>query len=223
MKYDFYNKDRLYKPGLAVKCRNRLHKKILQGLNLKSVCEVGVGFAEFANYCRDNGISWVGIDANDNLCNLLRQEGFTVYKSVMPQFPEIQEECDAVFASHFIEHLNNVQEALAFVQSSRDLLKSKGGRYIILLYPDIEKIGAFFWQDYTHSFVTTKKRIEDLLYDSDFEIVKSGRYTACFFRLSGLTSFIGKIFPYFLLPAKIALFARLSFQQHSYTIAKIKS
>ena len=148
------------------------------------------------------------------------EEGFSVYNGMMPQFPDIEEKFDAIVASHIIEHLNNAQEALHFLVNCRKMLLDRGGRYLIILYPDIEKVGFLFYQDYTHSFITTKKRIEDMLYDTEWKIVSSRRYTACFFLFSGLISFIGKFFPYFLLPQKIAWFLRLSFQQHCVTIAE---
>ncbi len=219
MRYDSYNKERLYKPGLTLKCRNRLHHLVLSGLDVRSICEIGVGFGELAHYCRKEGIGWVGIEPNDRLRKELADDGFRVYNGMLPEFPAIDERYDAIFASHFIEHLNGLQEVIQFLNACEQNLRSHGGRYLILLYPDIEKCGSIFWHDYTHSFVTTKKRIEDLLFDLNWKIQRSDRYTACFFRGSGLISSIGKIFPYFLLPEKVAFFARLSFLQHVLTIA----
>jgi hypothetical protein len=98
-----------------------------------------------------------------------------------------------------------------------------GGRWLILLYPDIDRCGNMFWQDYTHSFVTTLKRVNELVSDCGFRVHRSGRYTACVFRGSGFLSRLRHITPFFLLPARISWFARLSFQQHSYTIAELDS
>jgi hypothetical protein len=220
MRYDSYNRERLYKPGLQMKCRDRLHRLTLSGLDIHSICEIGVGFGELASYCRRNGIKWIGIEPNERLRGDLIDEGFKVYDAMMPEFPEIEESFDAIFAGHFIEHLNNLAEVMQFLAACRETLSSQGGKYLILLYPDIEKCGPIFWHDYTHSFVTTKKRIDDLLFDLDWRIHRSERYTACFFKGSGLISSIGKVFPHFLLPKKIAFFTRLSFLQHVLTIAQ---
>jgi hypothetical protein len=203
-----------------MKCRDRLHRSVLSGLDIHSICEIGVGFGEMASYCRRQGIKWIGIEPNAKLRDTLIDDGFKIYDAMMPEFPRMEESFDAIFAGHFIEHLNNVQEVMQFLDSCRESLYSHKGRYLILLYPDIEKCGPIFWHDYTHSFVTTKKRIEDLLYDMDWQICRSERYTACFFRGSGLIRLVGKVFPYFLLPEKIAFFARLSFLQHVLTIAR---
>ena len=221
MQYDHYNEDTFYKPGLAVQVRERLHRIVFKGLKFKNILEVGIGFGEMARYCEKFGIGWTGVDANQQLIDKLKADGKQVHYAEMPTFPEIPEEVDMVFAAHFIEHLKDFKEALLFLERSRDLLKAKGGKYMVLLYPDIEKAGPIFWHDYSHSFVTTKKRVETLLFDTGFKVTRSGRYTACFFATSGLVSFIGKIFPYFLLPPKIALFAKLSFQQHAFTIAEV--
>ena len=219
MKYDFYNPETMYKPGLAVKARDRLHNMLFRNAKPVSILEVGIGFCELADYCRRNGITWTGIDANENLVREARKHNYSVYHAIMPDFPVIKEDYHVIFAAHFIEHLKDYQEVLKFLEACRSMLKDRAGGTLFLLYPDIENVGHFFWQDYTHSFVTTKKRIEDMLYDSGYRILRSGRYTACFFLTSGLISFIGKFFPYFLLPPKIALFVRLSFQQHGYTVA----
>ncbi len=223
MQYDFYNTDQFYKPSFTLKARDRLHRILFKGLHVRNVLEVGIGFGELASYCRRNEIGWAGVEANTHLAEAARQKGFPVYQAVMPGFPVLSEPVDTIFAAHFIEHLDDYHDALLFIEQSRDLLKQKKGKHLVLLYPDIEKIGSFFWQDYTHSFVTSKKRIEDMMTDTGFEIVKTGHYTACFFATSTLISLVGRVFPYFLLPKKIRLFARLSFQQHGYTIAKATS
>jgi SAM-dependent methyltransferase len=220
MKYDSYNKVQYYKPGLQIKCRDRLHRRVLEGLDVRSILEIGVGFGEFASYCRRHGIEWTGIEPNAKLREPLIEDGFSVYEATMPRFPAIREKFDALFAAHFIEHLNGLEDVSCFLDGCREILADQGGRYLILLYPDIEKCGTIFWHDYTHSYPTTKKRVEDLLLDHDWRIIRSARYTACFVRGSGLISAVGKIFPYFLLPERIALFARLSFLQHVFTIAE---
>lgn len=220
MQYDFYNRDNLYKPPLATACRDRLHDRLFRGLGIASILEVGVGFGELADYCHRRNIGWTGIDSNERLAAELEGRGHRVYRATMPDFPRVEEPFDAIVASHFIEHLADYREALRFLSACRERLAAGGGGTLVLLFPDIERIGHFFWQDYTHSFVTTKKRIEDMLGDTGFELVRSGRYTACFFAASRLVSAVGKVFPYFLLSEKLALFARLSFQQHAFALAR---
>lgn len=219
MKYDFYNQERMYKPKLALKARDRLHRKVLRNLDIHSVLEIGVGFGEFASYCQRHEIAYVGIETNKNLRNTLMAKGFKVYESAMPNFPEMSEQFDAIFAAHLIEHLDGLPEVVKFLDGCRHVLESHKGKYLILLYPDVEKCGFSFWHDYTHSFVTMKKRVEDILFDHGWNVVWSKRYTVCFFRFSSLIRIAGKVFPYFLLPRDVQLFVRLSFQQHCATVA----
>jgi hypothetical protein len=114
-----------------------------------------------------------------------------------------------------------VHEALDFLRIAQKMLYVNGGRYLVLLYPDIEKWGSFFWIDYTHSFITSKKRIEDMLMDTNWKIVRSERYLGCFFKASSLLHSLGKLFPLFLLLEKTALSIRSSLQQNVMTIAEI--
>jgi hypothetical protein len=211
----------MYKPSFTLRARDRLHRILFRGLDIQGIFEVGIGFCELADYCRRHNINWTGMDASPKLLSQARKSGFTVYEGHAPILPEVTESFNTVFSAHLIEHLKNYEEALNFLENCKKQIKEKQGRYLILLFPDIEKIGNFFWQDYTHAFVTTKKRIEDMLFDTGFKLVKSGRYTACFFAASGLISLVGKVFPYFILPPKVAMFARLSFQQHGYAVAEI--
>lgn len=221
MKYDHFNAENLWKPGrLAQRCRDRLHRKLMSGLSVTRVFEVGPGLGEFADWCRRNGIGYRGMEPNDRLRDRLLAQGYEVMPGRAPSLPaELPDGVDAIFASHLIEHLAGTEEALQFVQNAHALLSRSGGRWLILLYPDIDRCREMFWQDYTHSFVTTRKRIDDLVVDCGFRVHRSGRYTACFFRASRLISALRHITPYFLLPRKIAWFARLSYQQHSFTIA----
>ncbi|AFY33300.1 bifunctional 2-polyprenyl-6-hydroxyphenol methylase/3-demethylubiquinol 3-O-methyltransferase UbiG [Calothrix sp. PCC 7507] len=219
----YYDRNQIYKPKLAVKVRNRLHQLFLSGLKISSICEVGIGDGHLARYCRENGIEWTGIEPSNQSRNAAIADGFKVYDGMMPVYPEISEEFDAIVASHVIEHLNNVHEAQEFLQASQKILRSHGGRYLILLYPDIEKWGDFFWVDYTHSFVTSKKRIEDMLFDNNWQIIRSEHYLACFFKTSGLLHVLGKIFPYFLLPKKLSFFTKSALQQNVLTIAEVPS
>jgi len=222
MKYDFYNKETFYKPAIAVRARDILHNKILSGVKSDSILEIGIGFGELAQYCKKKELNWTGVESNQKLVEAMKSEGFSVYQSEMPVFPEIKENYQVIFASHFIEHLDNYKQALVFLENAREHLQKQGGGTLILLFPDIDKIGHYFWQDYTHSFVTTKKRIEDMLYDTNYKIIRSGRYTVCFFGLlSWIISLSGKFFPFFLLPRRLALFMKLSFQQHAYVIASV--
>lgn len=221
MKYDCYDRARLWKPGRwAERCRDRLHRGVLAGLELRRVVEVGVGFGEFARWCRRRGIDYVGIEPNPRLRADLADAGFAVLDGRAPDLPEVQGDFDAIFAAHMIEHLPDCDAALRFVARAGELLRAHAGSWLVLLYPDIERCKEFFWQDYTHSYVTTLRRVNDLVGDAGLRVRRSGRYTGCVFRGSGAVSRLRHLVPYFLLPEPVAWFLKLSLQQHSFTVAE---
>jgi hypothetical protein len=42
---------------------------------------------------------------------------------------------------------------------------------LFIVVPDYMKEGAFFWDiDYTHNFITTERRVRQLLYDGGFDV-----------------------------------------------------
>jgi len=210
----------MFRPRATQVSRNVLYSKLLRGLDIHSVCEIGAGFGEFAHYCRNQNIQWVGIEPNDLMRKALSEEGFKVYNASLPEVPVIEESFDAVFAAHVIEHMDGLKEVLRFLEACKQMLQKGGGKYLILLYPDIKYSGALFWHDYTHNFVTTRSRIEQMLFDEGWEVCRSGQYAACFFRGSGLVSRLGTLLSYVLFPCRFGEWFRLSIQRHGFTIAQ---
>jgi hypothetical protein len=68
MKYDFYNQERIYKPKLALKARDRLHRKVLRNLDIHSVLKIGVGFGEFASLLVMKSPAIRIINTNHTIC-----------------------------------------------------------------------------------------------------------------------------------------------------------
>ncbi len=79
------------------------------------------------------------------------------------------ESCDVVYADQVLEHMSGIDAARQFVAEARRVLKPGGMLFIVV--PDYLKERAFFWDvDYTHNFVTTERRVRQLLYDGGFDI-----------------------------------------------------
>ena len=58
-----------------------------------------------------------------------------------------------------------------FVAEARRMLRSKGVLFVVV--PDYLKEREFFWDiDYTHNFITTERRVRQLLYDGGFDITR---------------------------------------------------
>jgi len=221
LKYDFYDREEYYKPKLAVKVRNILHKRLLKNISPpEEVLELGIGFGEFARFCRDKKIKYSGIEPNLNLREKLKGEGFQVMDGSLPVLPEMERKYDLVFLGHVIEHLKDYTEVLESFENLKKVLKKTG--YIILLYPEVPKTRWLFYHDYTHSYLTSIRRVEALLKDSGYRVIESHNYVSFIVKGAWLFHVLGKIFPYFLFGEKKRYFWRLSFSMNSFTVAQLK-
>ena len=64
-----------------------------------------------------------------------------------------------------------IDAAREFVAEARRILRSKGVLFVVV--PDYLKERQFFWDiDYTHNFITTERRVRQLLYDGGFDITR---------------------------------------------------
>jgi len=218
MKYDYFFTTTKFDKKVF-KVRAKLYNKLIPK-DIESLLEIGVGNGYMLFYCW-GAVRYLGLEENQKNAYFFRDNNCctkdnNVICRKAPEFLEhIRDKFDIIFTEHLVEHFKDYGEMQQFLRSCKQLLEP-GGK-IILLYPDIEKIKEVFWHDYTHSFITTKKRIEDILYDEGYEIVKSKRYWLCFI---GVLSYITVLFKPFmwLLPHSI----KLNLLQHSLTIARIK-
>lgn len=221
MEYDCYNLENYYKPKIARKVRNFLHKRLLKNVEFpKKVLEIGVGFGEFAAFCKENKIEYVGIEPNQNLRQVLAGQGFKVYEGYLPENVKIQENnFDLIFIGHVLEHLSGYKEVLRSLENLKKFLRPEG--YFIVLYPEASKSKWLFYHDYTHQYVTTIRRMESIFQDVGISIVESKPYVSFLVKLARPVFYLGKLFPYFLLPKKMAYFWRLSFSMNAFTIGRI--
>lgn len=221
MKYDFYDREEYYKPKLASKVRNILHRRLFRNISPpQEVLEIGVGFGEFAHFCRDNQIDYLGIEPNLYLREKLKEDGFQVLDGSLPLLPELDRRFDLVFLGHIIEHLKDYTEVLESLENLKKVLNRSG--YLILLYPEVPKTRWLFYHDYTHSYPTSIRRVEALLKDSGYKVMESHNYVSFIVKGAWLFYYLGKIFPYFLFGKRKRYFWRLSFSMNSFTVAQLK-
>jgi SAM-dependent methyltransferase len=77
--------------------------------------------------------------------------------------------CDVVYADQVLEHMSGIDAAREFVAEAHRVLRPDGVFFVVV--PDYLKERTFFWDvDYTHNFVTTERRVRQLLYDGGFEV-----------------------------------------------------
>jgi SAM-dependent methyltransferase len=131
--------------------------------------EIGPGAGSFANAAIAAGWRYRAVEASPALADALRQRGIDVVQAWTPPVPAADASCDVVYADQVLEHMPGIDAARAFVAEARRTLRPRG--VLIVVVPDYLKERGFFWDvDYTHNFVTTERRVRQLLYDGGFEV-----------------------------------------------------
>ena len=136
--------------------------------------EIGPGDGSLAARAVAAGWRYRCIEASPALAADLRARGLDVTESWAPPITGADASCDVVYADQVLEHMSGIEAARRLVAESLRVLRPGG--VVFLVVPDYLKEGAFFWDvDYTHNFVTTARRVRQLLYDGGFDIEGSQR------------------------------------------------
>ena len=131
--------------------------------------EIGPGHGTLALGAVEAGWRYRAIEASPILIEELRRKGLEVIEGWAPPMRAAGESCDVVYADQVLEHMTGIEAAREFVAEAKRVLRPNGVFFVVV--PDYLKERAFFWDvDYTHNFVTTERRIRQLLYDGGFEI-----------------------------------------------------
>jgi len=159
----------------------------------KKLLEIGSGRGSFAKLCKKKKIEYFGVEPQVYLCKKLKKEGFKVINKKVPPIPFKGKYFDYVVHFHVIEHLKGGEEVYNFFSEIRRVL-NKGGR-MIFRCPNAKTWGFSFWDvDYTHSFITSPKRLEQVLYDAGFDVIIFDEFSFLKpFRFGGLSSYLAKI------------------------------
>ncbi|HSK08746.1 MAG TPA: class I SAM-dependent methyltransferase [Vicinamibacterales bacterium] len=126
--------------------------------------EIGPGHGTLARAAVAAGWRYCGIEPSPVLAPGLARQGLSIIRAWTPPFPVRDACCDVLWADQVLEHMNGAPEARAFVAEIRRVLRPEG--VAIIVVPDYAKERWFFWDiDYTHNFVTTERRMRQLLED----------------------------------------------------------
>jgi SAM-dependent methyltransferase len=133
--------------------------------------EIGPGRGSLAQNAIDAGWRYRAMEASSILIEELRRHGLDVIEGWAPPILAADASCDVVYADQVLEHMSGIDAAREFVAEARRVLRVGGTFFVVV--PDYVKEGAFFWDiDYTHNFVTTERRVRQLMYDGGFEVVQ---------------------------------------------------
>jgi SAM-dependent methyltransferase len=149
------------------------------------ILEIGIGRGVFYKHLKKKipQMEYIGIEASNALYEEAKSKDINAIKCFVPPFPQNLEKgsFDMVIMSHILEHFIDYREILEVLGGVNDLLRQNGK--LLLFHPCALDWGKdFFDCDYSHSYITTEKRTENLLLDSGFKIIERDSYRACFNR-----------------------------------------
>jgi SAM-dependent methyltransferase len=131
--------------------------------------EIGPGKGSLALAAVEAGWRYRAMEASSILISELRSKGLDVIEGWAPPIQAADASCDVVYADQVLEHMSGIDAARHFVSEALRALRPGGVLFVVV--PDYLKERAFFWDvDYTHNFVTTERRVRQLLYDGGFEV-----------------------------------------------------
>jgi SAM-dependent methyltransferase len=136
--------------------------------------EIGPGQGGIARLARGAGWTYSAVEPSAILAGQLRAEGFDVVEQFVPPIPAADGQHDVVYADQVLEHMPGIDAARSMIAEARRVLKPGGVLFVVV--PDYLKERGFFWDiDYTHNFVTTERRVRQLLHDGGFDLVRTVR------------------------------------------------
>ncbi len=185
--YDHFHQDSSTRVGNWVDRASS--KKIFDFTQIEpgqSVLEIGPGRGVFADICLERRIEYSAVEANRQMAESLRQRGADVVQAMVPPLPDLMKEFDAAVMINALEHMNSVEDALKITAQIREVLKPKG-RFVICSPDYLNLRHNFFNCDFSHSYVTTRRRLEQLLVDSGFGRIRSCHLSG---HVSGLLCFL---------------------------------
>ncbi len=181
--YDSYNNlsDRITPMGrVLVGARvDSMLKAVKKHLDLKNadVLEVGPGKGYISRVLRKNGANVHLIEPGSALKEKLAAEGFENIKDYfVPPIQEDDESMDLIVMDNVFEHLHYHEKATEMLEEAHRVLRPGGA--IMIHCPEILSWGALFWNgDYTHNYPTSRRRLEQMFADYDFEILVNRNYS----------------------------------------------
>lgn len=134
--------------------------------------EIGPGKGDFCEFWLSQGGSITAMEANSVMGQELTGKGVRVVEAFAPPLPFEPAEFDVVVASHVIEHMPTVTKAVELVEEMTRVCKPGG--VVCIVAPDIRSWKFDFWNaDYTHNYVTSSRRLEQLFFNSGLKVESS--------------------------------------------------
>jgi len=172
-------------------------RRLFESLNVKpsdKVLEIGAGHGDFAKICIEHGAKYWAIEPNEEMACSLEQQGIKVIRCIIPPVPALTEKFDIVVMIDVMEHMDTMTGALDIAKSVYSLLE-KNGKFLICS-PDYQSFGKYFYLiDFSHNYITSYRRLHQLLVNAGFKTIFGYHYSGPFkgllcFLISGLVHYL---------------------------------
>lgn len=156
--------------------------------------ELGPGRGEFAVACHEKSVDYTCADVNLDHLRKLSTPGMMI-QALIPPLPFASDTFDVTFAANLLEHMVDFHSASLLLQEMSRVVRPGG--LVCHRVPDAMAWGMHFWNgDYTHSFVTTKRRVSQLYLDNGLQIEGLYSVSGPFLGTgAGVVSIFGKLIP----------------------------
>jgi len=187
-KYDFFHgkKISLFAKIINKKLYHKLWMLFFRILpkTANSVLEIGSGNGFFAYQCKRHGLKYKGYEPNNKMFQILQKQNFAMENTSIPPVTEPNNAFDGVLMLQVIEHMPTVQAAQESFEEVYRVLNENG--ILFLTCPNyLSWKEDFFDLDYTHQFITTRNRLEQMLNDTGFSSVEFDYYYGASFSAFG--------------------------------------
>lgn len=172
--YRTFSEKKLTKLGSARRSRVEQARFALATAGLPTpsdVLEIGPGQGAIADLALEAGHRYHAVEPSPVLAAELRARGIVVEEAFTPPFSARDDSADLVYADQVLEHMSGIDAARHWAAEAFRVLRPGGTLFVVV--PDYLKERGFFWDiDYTHNFVTTERRVRQLLHDGGFDIAR---------------------------------------------------
>ncbi len=161
--------------GVGMRLAKALAQRIFNYIQAgpgSTVLEIGPGRGDFADICLKEGMDYSAIEANRQMAESLKERGASVVSAMVPPLPALEREFDVVVMINVMEHMNSMADALQITQQIRNVLKP-GGKFVICSPDYLNWRRNFFNCDFSHNYVTTRRRLKQLLINGGFGHLRS--------------------------------------------------
>ena len=150
------------------------------------VLDIGPGDGQIATLSQRGQLPYVAVEGSPALAEMLKLRGLEVHESYVPPLPSgVTGQFSTCFLLHVLEHMPDYRAASQLFQQVHDALLP-GGTFVVAC-PDFSSWGSDFYDcDYSHGFPLTRRRLNQIALDHDFEVVYQNIYCGPVFGVLGL-------------------------------------